>query len=75
MAKHHENDVRKLYSDAFGFNGSIEESTDKLIDLFEGLCVPMYYEGAITREAVDIIPRRTELSNDEVFELVSELIK
>lgn len=74
MAKHHENDVRKLYSDAFGFNGSIEESTDKLIDLFESLCVPMYYEEAVTREAVDTIPRRTELSNDEVFELISELV-
>lgn len=67
--------VRKLYADAFGFNGSVDESTQKLISLFESLGVPMHYEGSITREAVDAIPRRTELSKDEVYTLISELVK
>lgn len=75
MAKRHEADVRKLYADAFGFNGSVDESTQKLISLFESLGVPMHYEGSVSREAVDAIPRRTELSKDEVYTLISELVK
>lgn len=73
MAKHHEADVRKLYSDAFGFNGSVEESTNQLISLFESLGVPMYYEGNATREQVDNIPRRTELSNEEIYSIIADL--
>lgn len=75
MGKHHADDIRKYYLDAFGFDSSIEESSRKLIELFEGLGVEMYYDGKITREQVDGIPCDTELDENEIFEMMSALVR
>ena len=75
MGKHHADDIRKFYHDAFGFDSSIEESSRKLVELFEGLGVEMYYDGKITREQVDAIPCHTELSKEEVFDIINSLIR
>lgn len=75
MGKHHADDIRKYYLDAFGFDSSIEESSRKLIELFEGLGVEMYYDGKITREQVDDIPCDTELDENEIFEMMSALVR
>ena len=75
MGKHHADDIRKYYLDAFGFDSSIEESSRKLIELFEGLGVEMYYDGKITREQVDGIPCDTELDGNEIFEMMSALVR
>lgn len=75
MGKHHADDIRKYYHDAFGFDSSIEESSRKLVELFEGLGVEMYYDGKITREQVDAIPSHTELSKEEVFDIINSLIR
>lgn len=75
MGKHHAEDVRKYYADAFGFDSSIEESTRKLIGLFSDFGVEMCYEGEISREQVDGIPCQTELSKDEIFEIMNALIR
>ena len=75
MGKHHADDIRKYYHDAFGFDSSIEESSRKLVKLFEGLGVEMYYDGKITREQVDAIPCHTELSKEEVFDIINSLIR
>lgn len=75
MGKHHADDIRKYYLDAFGFDSSIEESSRKLIELFEGLGVEMYYDGKITCEQVDDIPCDTELDGNEIFEMMSALVR
>lgn len=75
MGKHHAEDVRKYYADAFGFDSSIEESTRKLIRLFSDFGVEMCYEGEISRKQVDAIPCQTELSKDEIFEIMNALIR
>lgn len=75
MGRHHEEDIRKYFHNAFGFDSSIEESSQKLIELFSGFGVEMYYDGKITREQVDCIPCQTELDGDEVFEMVRMLIR
>ena len=75
MGKHHADDIRKYYHDAFGFDSSIEESSRKLVELFEGFGVEMYYDGKITREQVDAIPCHTELSKEEVFDIINSLIR
>ena len=54
---------------------SIEESSRKLIELFAGLGVEMYYDGRITREQVAGIPCDTELCEDEVFGIMDSLIR
>lgn len=75
MGKHHADDIRKYYHDAFGFDSSIEESSRKLVELFEDFGVEMYYDGKITREQVDAIPCHTELSKEEVFDIINSLIR
>ena len=59
----------------FGFGSSIEESSRKLIELFSGFGAEMYFDGKISREQVDSIPCRTELTPNEVFELMNSLIR
>lgn len=75
MGKHHPEEVGKYYLDAFGFDSSIEDSSRKLAELFSGLGMEMYYNGQITREQVDAIPCHTELSKEEVFDIINSLIR
>ena len=75
MGRHHAEEIGKYYRDAFGFDSSIEESSRKLIELFAGLGVEMYYDGRITREQVAGIPCDTELCEDEVFGIMDSLIR
>lgn len=75
MGRHHEEDIRKYFLDAFGFDSSIEGSSRKLTELFASFGVLMYYDGEITREQVDNIPCHTELGGDEVFEMMRMLIR
>ena len=75
MGRHHAEEIGKYYRDAFGFDSSIEESSQKLIELFTSLGVEMYYDDRITREQVDGIPCDTELCEDEVFGIMDSLIR
>lgn len=75
MSRHYADDIRKYFSDAFGFTSSIEESVNKLIELFSALGVPMYYEGEVCREQIKNIPHQTELNEAEVFEIINSLVK
>lgn len=75
MGKHHADDIKKYYRDAFGFDSSIEESSRKLIELFTGFGVEMYYDRKITREQVDSIPCDTELNGHEIFEMMNALVR
>lgn len=75
MGKHHTEDIKKYYFDAFGFDSSIEESSKRLIELFSDFGVDMYYEGTISREQVGCIPCDTELDEKEVFSLINKLIR
>lgn len=75
MGKYHAEDIRKYYLDTFGFDSSIEESSRKLIELFAGLGVDMYYEDKIIRKQVDGIQCDTELDGNEIFEMISALVR
>lgn len=74
MGKHHAEEIRNYYRDAFGFDGTIEDSTQKLMTLFAELGIPMYYEVTVSREAVDAILCETELGKEEVFSIIKEMI-
>ena len=47
----------------------------KLTELFASFGVPMWYDGEVSREQVDAIPCQTELSKEEVFELMSSVMR
>lgn len=75
MGRHHGEDIRKYYMDAFGYDKSIEESSKELTTLFESFGVDMYFDGDITRKQVDSVPCHTELSADEVFDMMQSLVR
>lgn len=75
MGRHHAEYVSKYYLDAFGFDSSIEESSRRLAELFASFGVDMQFDGKIEREQVDSIPCATELSKDEVFEIIEALVR
>ena len=75
MGRHHEEDIRRYFLDAFGFDSSIEESARKLTELFASFGVPMYYDGELSREQVDAVPCPTELSKEEVFEVMEGVMR
>ena len=75
IGKYHADDITKYYLDAFGFDGSIEDSSERLKNLFESFGVKMEFEGNVTKEQISSIPCETELSADDVFSLMTSIIK
>lgn len=74
MAKYHESDIRRYFKDAFGYEGSVEESADAMTKLFESLGVDMYFDGEVSAEAIKDIDISTSLSADEVTEIISDCL-
>lgn len=75
MGKYHEEEIRSYFSDVFGFEGSIPESADRLMALFADFGIDLYFDGSITRGQVEAIPCETQLTADEVFNLVTSLLR
>lgn len=75
MGRHHGDEIRKYYIDAFGFDGSIEDSSEKLTRLFENLGVSMFFNGHVAEKQVLDIPCETELTKEEVLSLINSLIR
>ena len=75
IAKYHADDIRRYFKDAFDYEGSIEESADKMIRLFAELGVDMYFDGEVSAEAVKEIDISTLLSVDEVTGIVKECLR
>lgn len=74
MAKYHEKDIRLYFNDAFGFSGSIDESADKMIALFEEFGVNMKFEGEIDEKTISDIPIETSLNQQEVIDIIEGCI-
>lgn len=75
MASYHDIDIRRYFKDAFGYEGSVEESADKMVELFGALGVDMYFDGEVSVEAVKGINIATLLSADEVTDIVKECLR
>lgn len=70
MGRYHEADIQCYFKDAFGYEGSISESADKMTKLFESLGVDMYFEGEVSVETVKGIDIETMLSVEELTYMV-----
>lgn len=53
MAKYHDADIRQYFKNAFGYEGSIEESSNKMIELFTDFGINMYFEGVVSPEKLN----------------------
>lgn len=72
MAKYHDEEIRRFPSDAFGFEGEVSESEQRLVELLTSLGVDMYFEGEAALEAISRIDIETALSAEEVLEIVKK---
>lgn len=75
IAKYYDSDICCYFKDAFGYEGSIEESADKMVGLFAGLGIDMYFDGKVSVETVKGINIATLLSVDEVTDIVKECLR
>lgn len=72
MAGYHEADIRRYFQDAFGYQGSVSESADKMTELFESLGADMYFDGEVSADMVKKIDIETTLSMEELTDMVKE---
>lgn len=75
MAKYYDTDIRRYFKDVFGYEGSIEESVDKITGLFAELGVDMYFDGEVSMETVKEIDISTMLSVAEVISVVKDCLR
>lgn len=70
MSRHFEADVTTFIKDAFGYEGSIDKSVDKITALFSELGVDMCFDGEVTKNKIEKIDINTILSLDEVTDVL-----
>lgn len=75
MAKYHEEDIRAYFKDAFGYEGDIAESVQKMITLFTELGIDMYFDGDLNEESTAQVPVETALSSEEVFGIMTDCMR
>ncbi|MBQ9273770.1 MAG: iron-containing alcohol dehydrogenase [Succinivibrio sp.] len=71
----HAEDVRRLLTDAFGFEGPVDDSVQRLVDLFAGLGVSMYFEGQASESAIAQVPVHGSLDAKQIALLIRSCLK
>ena len=75
MAAYHEADICNYFKDAFGYEGDIAESADKMVALFTELGVDMYFDGTVDEEYIRQISVDSALSMDERIRMIKESMR
>lgn len=75
MAKYYDADIRRYFKDAFGYEGSIENSAGKMVDLFAEFGVDMYFEGEVSQTKIKEIDIEAMLSLDEITGMLKECLR
>lgn len=70
MSVYHEADIQAFIQDAFGYEGDIAESTEKITTLFSELGIDMYFDGEVDEKAIAGISIDTMLSTEEVTDMM-----
>lgn len=70
MASYHENDIRTYMKDAFGYDGEIAESVDRMVELFAGLGIDMYFDGELDEGRIGSVPVDTILNPEEIVFII-----
>ena len=74
MAPYHSQDIARLLKDAFGLEGDMASCEQRLVDLFESLGVPMYFDGEASQERIAGIDFHTSLTTDEVTQIIDKCL-
>lgn len=75
MATYHEADIQKFIADAFGYDGDMDTSVDKLTALFTDLGVDMFFDGDVTAEQIGAVAVNSVLSTDEKAALIKACMR
>ncbi len=75
MSKYYDADIRCYFKNAFGFEGSINDSADKMMKLFSEFGADMYFDGEFTKEAVSKVSVSTLLTSDEVYAIIENSLR
>ena len=75
MSVYHEADIQAFIQDAFGYEGDISESTEKITTLFSELGIDMYFDGEVDEKAISGISIDTVLSTEEVTDMIRESMR
>lgn len=75
MAKYHDTDIRQYLKDVFGYEGGIEDSVNRMTELFAEFGIDMFFEGGISVEKIKEIGISTVLSPIEVTEIMNECVR
>ena len=67
--------IRSFLHDAFGYDGNVADSADRLVTLFSEIGVDMYFDGAVSEETVTDIDIETSLSKTEVTDIMKECLR
>ncbi|WP_122642107.1 iron-containing alcohol dehydrogenase [Luxibacter massiliensis] len=70
MSVYHEDDIRTYIQDVFGYKGGIDESVERIVSLFEGLGISMYFKGDWTEKSLESIPIDSMLTQEEITEMI-----
>lgn len=70
MAAYHEKEICAYFKDAFGYEGSVEESADKMTKLFEALGIDMYFDGDANEEKIRQVPVESVLKKEELIRMI-----
>lgn len=75
MAAYHEEEIRAYFKDAFGYEGTVDESAEKMIALFEEMGISMYFDGDVDETRICQIPIDSVLEQGEVIRMVRESMR
>ena len=75
MAKYHDADIRRYFKDAFGYEGSVEESANQMTELFAELGVDMYFDGEASLEKIKEIDISSMFSLEEIAGIAADCLR
>lgn len=78
LSTSHEKELKAYFKDVYGFEGSIEDSVSRLIKLFEGFGLDMYFHSDISDEEIKKVINKDNsggLDGDTVLNLIKSCIK
>lgn len=75
VAKSHEDIVKSLLRDAFNFNGTVEDSLNKLVQLFNEFGIDMYFHENFTDEKFSKLQNPSSINKEQIKSIIKKLIK
>lgn len=75
MANYHEADISRYFHDAFGYDGSVADSVNKMVNFFTGLGIDMYFDGEISEQAIKKIDISTTLPLNEITDMMASCLR